>query len=498
MVTPPPVKERGRGWGILILLMKSFLLFKYYQLLGRLARRYLAKRKPLIIGINGSVGKTSCRMIIDDILQANLWDQLSIYTSPKNFNGELGMSLSIFKIESRTPSVSGMISTLQTIRKQLKSPQKPYDILILEYGIDRPLEMEFLCSIAKPHISVLTKLDAVHSLQFGTAEDIANEELKLQKNTLLKCYINTSDQHGMTLAPSLKTEITSYHTWVSREATVTPLLSRRGDGGEAYSFNYTIYNNNHNESSLTAPICSQSILHFGKVEIPFQTDSIGQIHHSYVALAYDITETVRNQYNLKPIDLKHAVSLHLQAGRMSIFEGIHDSIIVDSTYNSSPLSVRKVIEESLVLQKQLFPDRPCLYILGEMRELWDSETQHHLELADYLSTKLQPHDQVILLWKAMTHTFEKINNSQLAISSRISHFLDRHDVATKANEIVSSPATGRPERSTLGVGQGGRFIIAKGSQNTIFLEEVVKSLLAHPEDANKLTRQGSFWEGKKR
>jgi len=42
------------------------------------------------------------------------------------------------------------------------------------------------------------------------------------------------------------------------------------------------------------------------------------------------------------------------------------------------------------------------------------------------------------------------------------------------------------------------FIIAKGSQNTIFLEEVVKSLLAHPEDSSKLTRQGSFWEGKKK
>ena len=193
--------------------MKSFLLFKYYQLLGRLARRYLAKRKPLIIGINGSVGKTSCRMIIDDILQANLGNQLSIYTSPKNFNGELGMSLSIFQIESRTPSVSGMITTLKIILNKLKSSAgKPYDILILEYGIDRPMEMEFLCSICKPHISVLTKLDAVHSLQFGTAEDIATEELKLQKNTLLKCYINTSDEHGMTLAPSLRKEVKYYDT----------------------------------------------------------------------------------------------------------------------------------------------------------------------------------------------------------------------------------------------------------------------------------------------
>ena len=51
----------------------------------------------------------------------------------------------------------------------------------------------------------------------------------------------------------------------------------------------------------------------------FSTDCIGQIHHSYVALAYDITETIRKQYNLPKYAIKTAVSLHLQAGRMSIF-----------------------------------------------------------------------------------------------------------------------------------------------------------------------------------
>ena len=123
------------------------------------------------------------------------------------------MSLSIFKIESWTPSVSGMITVLKTIMSLFKSSaSKPYDILILEYGIDRPREMEFLCSIAKPHISVLTKLDAVHSLQFGTAEDIANEELKLQANTLLKCYINNNDPHGMNLISSLQTKVAIYNT----------------------------------------------------------------------------------------------------------------------------------------------------------------------------------------------------------------------------------------------------------------------------------------------
>lgn len=469
--------------------LKNFLLFKYYQLLGRLAHRYLAKRKPLIVGINGSVGKTSCRMIIDDVLQANLWDQLIIYTSPKNFNGELGMSLSIFKIEERTPSVSGMISVLKTIISQFKSSaSKPYDILILEYGIDRPREMEFLCSICKPHISILTKLDAVHSLQFGTAEDIANEELKLQKNTLLKCYINNNDPHGMNLISSLQTKISIYNT---QNNTIL-------DKGIIWATDYTIYHNDHSEPSLTAPICSQSTLHVGGITMDFTTDCIGQIHHDYVALAYDITETIRKQYNLAPITMKTALSLHLQAGRMSIFEGIHDSIIIDSTYNSSPLSVRKVIEESLMVKNQLFSDRPTLYILGEMRELWDSETQHHLELADYLLTKLQPNDQVILLWQAMKSAYDKLIQSNVIARPEgsplggrdevIYHFLDRHDVATKSQEIL------RIKNQELGT---KFFIIAKGSQNTIFLEEVVKSLLAHSEDASKLTRQGSRRENKK-
>ena len=76
------------------------------------------------------------------------------------------MSLSIFQITERTPSITGMRQTLKKIRALTHSDVKPYDVIILEYGIDRPQEMEFLCSIIKPHISILTKLDAVHSLQF--------------------------------------------------------------------------------------------------------------------------------------------------------------------------------------------------------------------------------------------------------------------------------------------------------------------------------------------
>ena len=91
--------------------MKAKLLHTFYSILGSLARLYIKKRKPIIIGINGSVGKTSCRMIITDILKKYL-PMHEVYTSPKNFNGELGMSLAIFKIESWGASVPAMIKVL--------------------------------------------------------------------------------------------------------------------------------------------------------------------------------------------------------------------------------------------------------------------------------------------------------------------------------------------------------------------------------------------------
>lgn len=91
--------------------MKKQLLLAYYKILGKCAHSYLKKYSPKIIGINGSVGKTSCRMIIYQTLQKFIPDK-NIYTSPKNFNGELGMSLSIFQIETWEPTMMCFIRTL--------------------------------------------------------------------------------------------------------------------------------------------------------------------------------------------------------------------------------------------------------------------------------------------------------------------------------------------------------------------------------------------------
>jgi len=68
--------------------MKQKLLRGYYRILITFAHRYLKKHHPKIIGINGSVGKTSCRMIVYQTLQ-HFFPTLNVSTSPNNFNGEL-------------------------------------------------------------------------------------------------------------------------------------------------------------------------------------------------------------------------------------------------------------------------------------------------------------------------------------------------------------------------------------------------------------------------
>jgi UDP-N-acetylmuramoyl-tripeptide--D-alanyl-D-alanine ligase len=193
-------------------MMKKKLLHWYYVLLARLAKRYISRHKPLVIGINGSVGKTSCRMIVAQTIQKFLPYQ-KVYTSPKNFNGELGMSLSIFAIDHFLPRVYDFLYTFfHALHLTFIATHKPYDILVLEYGIDRPGEMDFLLEIVKPDIGIFTAIDSVHSEQFGDPQAIAVEEIKMILATKETAFLNRDDDYAVQLYPRFSGEKFWYQT----------------------------------------------------------------------------------------------------------------------------------------------------------------------------------------------------------------------------------------------------------------------------------------------
>lgn len=150
-------------------------------------------------------------MIVTQTLQ-QFFPELRISTSAKNFNGELGLSLSIFEIESWSPNPLTFIWVLLKTSLKVLLGKKPYDIIVLEYGIDRPKEMKFLVSIAKPDIGIFTAIDAVHSEQFGDPAAIANEEVKMIKNTKEIAFLNYNDSYAMQLAKQIDIDMFTYQT----------------------------------------------------------------------------------------------------------------------------------------------------------------------------------------------------------------------------------------------------------------------------------------------
>lgn len=88
--------------------MKTFFLSFYKKFLRRCARRVIRRTRPYVIGVTGSVGKTTARLIIAQTIQQCV-PSVQVLTSPKNFNGDMGFALSVLGIESFTPSVVGYL-----------------------------------------------------------------------------------------------------------------------------------------------------------------------------------------------------------------------------------------------------------------------------------------------------------------------------------------------------------------------------------------------------
>lgn len=428
------------------------------------AKRYLKKHDPFVIWINGSVWKTSARMIIYQTLYKFL-NTKKIYTSSKNFNWELWLSLSVFQVEEFNPSIFGAISVFIKILLKTFFSKKSYDILILEYGIDRPWEMDFLLEIVQPNVWVFTAIDSVHSEQFGDPSKIAAEEVKMVQNTLEFAFLNIDDTYAMQLEKNLEIDYLTYQTqWYDSEWDIT---------FENEEFKYE--NNN---------LLVDFDLKVKEKEIKISTNLIWKPHYGYIWVALAILDIVNyRDGNTSIFDKFEDLFLEykLQSGRFSVLEWQEWSILFDSTYNSSPLSVQKVLNTVHNVKKDIFPDRDVWLMLWDMRELWDLTESDHRKVAAYVHSMA---DRVFLVWDSMGKYMQDELEKIWFDMSLVEHF----DNSIELWEYV---------KTELIKSDKPKLIIWKGSQNTIFLEEAIKILLEKQKDIDNLTRQSDWWMKKK-
>jgi len=113
---------------------------------------YWRKQHPLrVIGITGSVGKTSTKELTAAILSR----KYSVMKNPGNYNNEIGLPLSLLEL------------------------QPDHDIAVLEMGFYVPGEIKTLCDIAQPQVGVLTNIGTVHAERAGSQDNIARGKAEL-------------------------------------------------------------------------------------------------------------------------------------------------------------------------------------------------------------------------------------------------------------------------------------------------------------------------------
>jgi len=420
--------------------MKQKLLQIIYRFLKICAQKYVKKHNPKVIGITGSVGKTSARMIIAQVLK-QVQDTQVVSTSPKNFNSELGIIFSIFEITDYSPSISSLAKNIWIILKKLFFAKKAYDILVLEDGIDAPGDMKYLTSVVQPDYGIFTKLDFVHAQFFNTKEEIWEEKRILLDTAKQKIYLWNFDEY------------------------LTKIF-------DEYLQNKQFFP--HVENSQFSKKDDKIFSEFVFENKTIRANIFGQENLEYIALALQIALDMWIELSQEKYDF----NLENQPGRFNILEWIKGNILIDSTYNAAPASMKKMIENTFALQKSLFADYKVFLVLGDMRELWEISAGKHLELNDSVIFA----DGIYCIGKEMQPLYQALEMQQ---------FEWEKNIFTKAN------IAGQQLKNFLENTDQKYVILFKWSQNTIFTEEGLKAVLLNQNDAKNLVRQPPDWIKKK-
>ncbi len=121
--------------------------------LGQIAAGLLKKMNPKIIGVTGSVGKSTTKEMIAAVLET----EFKVSKTPANHNNDLGMPAAVLAMDADS------------------------QVVVLEMGMSHFGEIEYLSRMAKPHIGVIINIGTMHIENLGSQEGILQAKLEITK-----------------------------------------------------------------------------------------------------------------------------------------------------------------------------------------------------------------------------------------------------------------------------------------------------------------------------
>lgn len=420
------------------------------KILRLMAIGVLKKYNPRVIGVTGSVGKTSAKEAIFLVLAGHFRAR----RNEKNYNNKIGIPLAIIGAGNEGRSFFRWLKVFFKWISVMLLPFEYPEILVLEMGADRPGDLKYLTDFVKLEIGVLTDVSASHMEFFKNPEGIARE-----KGTIIK----TLNEKGLAII-NIDNPILA-----NLKDQVKSSLVTAGFSGEAEmratdpAFVYS--------GKAGAEIKGMSFkLNYRGASIPVRLNNVLARHQIYPAL---FAAAVGAWLGLNLVEIGAALeNFSPPCGRMNLIAGIKKTSIIDDTYNASPASAQAALE---TLGEITAPRK--IAVLGDMLELGGgTEAGHRKAAQKFLEIK---GDIFLAVGKRMQFAAEELLKNNFN-KNNIFSFSNPMDAGRKLQDIIKE----------------GDLILVKGSQG-MRMEKIVEEIMAQPQKAPEfLCRQNEEWKKK--
>jgi UDP-N-acetylmuramoyl-tripeptide--D-alanyl-D-alanine ligase len=419
------------------------------------AKRVIKKYNPKIVGVTGSVGKTTTKDAIYTVMASSFHTR----KSEKSFNSEIGVPLTILGLPNAWSNpflwLKNIIQGFWLGTFTSKYPQW----LVLEIGADRPGDIERVTQWVKPDVSVITRFGEVpvHVEYFPTVDDLIVE----------KGYLaHALKEHGVLILNHDDKRVASFGEQVLHRKITYGFEY----GSGVHALDEKIMYGPYQHTDIEFPCGEAFTLSYDGKTYPLELHSSLGKQHVYPMLA---AFAVGVSQGIAPEKISDSLKNHITPrGRMKFIAGIKDTLLIDDTYNSSPVAAHAALNA----MKDLKELGRKIAVLGDMMELGEYSVNEHKKIGTAAAGIV---DVLVTVGIRSRGTAEAALDAGLS-EKNILQFENSQEAGKFLENVI----------------QEGDIILVKGSQS-MRMERIVEELMAHPEKASELlVRQDPQWKAK--